>query len=91
VLPLGPVDDARCVGIIETSGELVENLQAAFPRDAALLENLRPEWQARYPGLRIRSDAALAPGDCQVRSRFGLTDARLGAKLSALTHSLTPT
>jgi flagellar assembly protein FliH len=69
-----------------------ENLELVVsPRDAALLENLRPEWQARYPGLRIRSDAALAPGDCQVRSRFGLTDARLGAKLSALTHSLTPT
>ena len=68
-----------------------ENLELVVsPRDAALLENLRPEWQVRYPGLRIRSDAALAPGDCQVRSRFGLTDARLGAKLTALTHSLTP-
>ncbi len=68
-----------------------ENLELVVsPRDATLLENLRPEWQARYPGLRIRSDAALAPGDCQVRSRFGLTDARLGAKLTALTHSLTP-
>jgi len=33
-------------------------------------------------------DAALGPGDCQVRSRFGLTDARRQAKLEALTREL---
>jgi len=67
-----------------------ENLELVVsPRDAALLEKIRPEWQDRYPGLRIRSDAALAAGDCQVRSRFGLTDARRATKLAALTHSLT--
>jgi flagellar assembly protein FliH len=59
------------------------------PRDAELLNSLNPAWLQRYPGLRIRSDAALAPGDCQVRSRFGLTDARLGTKLAALEHNLT--
>ena len=68
-----------------------ENLELVVsPRDAELLEKLKPEWQQRYPGLRVRSDVALTPGDCQVRSRFGLTDARLATKLSALTHSLTP-
>ena len=68
-----------------------ENLELVVsPRDAELLEKLRPEWQQRYPGLRVRSDVALTPGDCQVRSRFGLTDARLTTKLSALTHSLSP-
>lgn len=61
------------------------------PRDAALLEKLNPAWLSRYPGLRIRAEASLKPGDCQVRSRFGLTDARLEAKLSALEHSLTHT
>ena len=30
------------------------------------------------------------PGDCQVRSRFGLTDARQKVKLAALAHSLQP-
>ena len=46
------------------------------PRDAELLESINPEWKQRYPGLRVRSDPALVPGDCLVRSRFGLTDAR---------------
>ncbi len=68
-----------------------DNLELVVsPRDAALLEKLNPDWLRRYPGLRIRPEATLAPGDCQVRSRFGLTDARLETKLSALEHSMAP-
>ena len=58
-------------------------------RDTELLNTLNPAWLKLYPNLRIRGDAALAPGDCQVRSRFGLTDARQGTKLAALAHHLT--
>ncbi|MDP2137175.1 MAG: FliH/SctL family protein [Candidatus Didemnitutus sp.] len=58
------------------------------PRDAVLLNELNPEWIQRYPSLRINSDAALSPGDCMVRSRFGLSDARKATKLSVLTHRL---
>jgi flagellar assembly protein FliH len=61
------------------------------PRDATLLDRLNPEWLQRYPNLKIRPDATLAAGDCQVRSRFGLTDARQATKLAALEHSLTGT
>jgi len=61
------------------------------PRDADLLNSITPDWLVRYPGLRIRSDATLAPGDCLVRSRFGLTDARQQTKLNALAHHLTGT
>ena len=69
-----------------------DNLELSVaPRDAALLEKLNPEWLRRYPGLRIRSEATMRPGDCQVRSRFGLTDARFETKLAALQHSLAPT
>lgn len=69
-----------------------ENLELAVaPRDAALLEKLNPAWLRRFPGLRIRAEPSLSPGDCQVRSRFGLTDARLSTKLNALEHSLSPT
>ncbi len=69
-----------------------ENLELAVsPRDAALLEKITPDWMQRYPGLRIRTEPTLAPGDCQVRSRFGLTDARQSTKLAALAHSLLPT
>jgi flagellar assembly protein FliH len=57
-------------------------------RDAEQLNLLNPEWLQRYPGLRVRTDADLAPGDCLVRSRFGLTDGRRQTKLAALEHSL---
>jgi len=59
------------------------------PRDAALLEQVSPSWLARYPGLKVKADATLSPGDCQVRSRFGLTDARQETKLAVLAHGLT--
>ncbi|MBI3887286.1 MAG: flagellar biosynthesis protein [Opitutae bacterium] len=58
------------------------------PRDAALLESITPTWTDLYPGLRLCADRSLAPGECIVRSRFGLTDARRAAKLSALGHAL---
>ena len=68
-----------------------ENLELTVsPRDAAFLDELKPAWLARYPGLKLRTDAALAPGDCLVRSRFGLTDARQQTKLTALADSLQP-
>lgn len=66
-----------------------ENLELSVgARDAALLEKIQPDWLARYPGLRIRTEASLKPGDCQVRSRFGLTDARIQTKLNALERNL---
>lgn len=58
-------------------------------RDAALLEDLRPDWIGTYPDLVIRGDAALTSGDCLVKSRFGVTDARRKSKMEALAHSLT--
>ena len=68
-----------------------ENLELVVSaRDAALLEQLNPAWLSRYPGIRIRPEPALAPGDCQVRSRFGLTDARLQTKLGAFERNLVP-
>lgn len=68
-----------------------ENLELVVgPRDAAFLTKLNPDWMARYAGLRVTVDKSLQPGDCQVRSRFGLTDARQQVKLTALSHSLIP-
>ena len=66
-----------------------DNLELSVsPRDAAFLETSNPDWKSRFPGLRIRPDAALKAGDCMVRSRFGLTDARLKTKLASLERSL---
>jgi flagellar assembly protein FliH len=79
----------------EALGEIFperDNLELVVStRDAAVLGKLAPDWLRRYPGLRICAEASLAPGDCQVRSRFGLTDARLETKLAALAHTLTAT
>lgn len=76
----------------ETLGQLYperDNLELFLsPRDAALLEQLTTDWKTRHPGLKVTVDAALGSGDCQVRSRFGLTDARRQAKLEALTREL---
>jgi len=58
-------------------------------RDVELLNDLSPDWLKRYPNLRIRGDSSLSAGDCQVRSRFGLTDARQETKLATLNHHLT--
>jgi flagellar assembly protein FliH len=58
------------------------------PRDVTLLDEISPAWKNRFPGLRITPDATLTAGDCQVRSRFGLTDARRQAKLEALSREL---
>lgn len=68
-----------------------ENLELVIgPRDSEFLTKLSPDWMARYPGLRVTVDRGLKAGDCQVRSRFGLTDARQQVKLTALSHSLVP-
>lgn len=67
-----------------------ENLELVVgSHDAEVLAKLNPTWRERYPGLRICIDQSLSPGDCQVRSRFGLTDARQQIKLDALAASLT--
>lgn len=60
------------------------------PSDAERLEQVDQQWTSRYPGLRVTEVPTLRSGDCQVRSRFGLTDARLDAKLESLRRKLTP-
>ncbi|HWA85557.1 MAG TPA: FliH/SctL family protein [Opitutus sp.] len=68
-----------------------ENLELSVSaRDAGLLDTIEPGWKSRYPGLRIVIDTTLSPGDCLVRSRFGLTDARQSTKLAALRQHLAP-
>ena len=57
-------------------------------KDAEFLAQTNPDWMGRFPGLRVRTDASLKSGDCLVRSRFGLTDARRSTKLEALERSL---
>lgn len=57
-------------------------------QDAELMGCLDPGWKSKYPGLRIIADPTFARGDCLVRSRFGITDARMSTKLAALERGL---
>lgn len=83
--PPAEVVEKICTETLEQLYPEAENLELMIsPRDAALLETVSPSWKNRYPGLRVSPTPALSPGDCQVRSRFGITDARLGAKLDTL-------
>jgi flagellar assembly protein FliH len=47
-----------------------------------------PTWRVHFTNLRVTIDDTLSPGDCLVRSRFGVTDARASSKLESLRHEL---
>ena len=88
--PPGEVVARLCQEALEQLYPERDGLEIALSeRDVDLLNALNPAWLKLYPQLRIRADASLTPGDCQVRSRFGLTDARQVTKLEALNHHLT--
>ncbi len=85
--PVGIIE-ALCRDALEQLFPERENLELILcPRDAELFTQLNPGWAERFPGLKIRPDMTLTPGDCQVRSRFGLTDARQQTKLEALARA----
>jgi flagellar assembly protein FliH len=87
--PPAEVVQRHCREVLEALYPERENLELIIcTRDAELLEKLNPCWSAQYPGLRITSDVSLSPGDCQVRSRFGITDARISSKLETLEREL---
>ncbi len=76
-----------------------EAMRALFPevqdlelvvgeRDHAIIESLVPEWRTTYPGIKVTIDPVLMAGECLVRSRFGVIDARHGAKVESLRREL---
>lgn len=95
---------ARLLAGFEPPPELVERicrdaLETLYPertglelvvgtRDVEILENLVPGWETHFPKLRMTVDDTLVPGDCMVRSRFGVTDARGSEKLEGLRREL---
>jgi flagellar assembly protein FliH len=67
----------------------VQNLELVVgERDHEIIASLVPEWRVTYPGISVTIDPAFASGECQVRSRFGLIDARHNAKVEALRREL---
>ncbi len=43
---------------------------------------------AGYPNVKFFEDDSLAPGDCQIKSRFGLLDGRIATKLRKIEEEL---
>jgi flagellar assembly protein FliH len=54
------------------------------PHDLEALGTCDDRLREKYPALVFRPNPELRPGDCQVRTRFGVIDGRLGTKLRAL-------
>lgn len=87
--PSAELVEKICIETLEQLYPERENLELVLSvKDAGLLEKTLSGLNSRYPGLKVRPDPTLHPGDCQVRSRFGLTDARLGSKLDSLRREL---
>lgn len=88
-----PPDPARVhLTVDEVLGELAPGTRdieiALHPADLELLGHYDEKLRDRYPGLRFLADAALALGDCRLRSNFGLIDATLATKLANLSRAL---
>ena len=67
----------------------VQNLELVVgERDHEIIASLVPEWRVTYPGISVTIDPVFASGECQVRSRFGVIDARHNAKVEALRREL---
>jgi flagellar assembly protein FliH len=87
--PTAELIDRLCREALEQLFPERENLELKLcPHDVELLTQLNPGWLLHYPDLKILPDPTLKPGDCQVRSRFGLIDAREQTKLDALARAL---
>jgi flagellar assembly protein FliH len=69
----------EALGEIPAGSDVVE--VALSPGDLASIEGNDSEFRERHPELRFRVDASLRAGDCVVRSRFGVLDARMETKL----------
>lgn len=54
------------------------------PRDLELLAGYEEGFREKYPQISFVADPELKPGDCMVRSRFGVIDGRIATKLRAL-------
>ena len=51
------------------------------PRDLELIAGYEECFRERHPAIAFSADPELTPGDCVVRSRFGVVDGRLVTKL----------
>ncbi len=76
-------DDAKKVAPAESDDGFASAIAGIFDGidgDDALLDG--------YPNVKFFEDPSLQPGDCQVKSRFGLLDGRIATKLKRLEEEM---
>jgi flagellar assembly protein FliH len=87
--PPAEVVERICRASLEELFPETRNLELVLsPRDAELLDRTAPGWTRDYENLKVVVDPTFEPGDCQVRSRFGIVDARRATRLRALEETL---
>ncbi len=89
VLAGTPIDRETVIRIVtDLLGEVApgrEQVEVQLaPGDLNLISGYEENFREKYPAIVFRADAELRPGDCKVRSRFGVIDGRLATKLRAL-------
>ncbi len=84
-----PVDSAFVHSIVNDLLEDVapgaENVEVQLcAADAAKVEGFDLELRHKFPTLRLVENKDLSPGDCLVKTRFGVLDGRMTSKLKAV-------
>ena len=52
--------------------------------DLVRMEKFQPQMRQKFPTLQFSENDELAPGDCVVRTRFGVLDGRMNTKIQAV-------
>lgn len=86
VLTIVQIDAETVAGIVDEMLEQTNPGSGALElrlseRDLKLFEGNEERLAQKYPGISFTADPELQPGDCVVRSRFGLIDGRVATKL----------
>lgn len=62
-----------------------ENVEIQLcPEDAVKVAGFDQELRHKFPTLRLVENSDIAPGDCLVKTRFGVLDGRMSSKLKAV-------
>jgi flagellar assembly protein FliH len=86
VLAIVQIDPETVTSIVEEllaqTSPVAGALEVALSgRDLKLFEGNQERFSQKYPGIHFAVDPELKPGDCIVRSRFGVLDGRVETKL----------
>lgn len=89
-----PVDSAFVRSVVDDLLNDVapgaENVEVQLcPEDVAKVVGFDQELRHKFPTLRVVENKDIKPGDCLVKTRFGVLDGRISSKLKAVEGLLT--